>query len=194
MESVRGGGMLMSDMPQQRTQVQRLLQRLLEANGGEVSVTEIISIAGQYGPRMWELRKQGFRVTNRPGFYKLELRSDDDRLRALEFIQAAHTKRPPVAKSKTASRNITHPPKNKIFVPQIKTPIVIGAEELARVQFQIEKINSFLNALRADIYRARKENSEKERGKWNPDPISKMRQKELLDWIEQQLEDNVPKP
>lgn len=48
-----------------KTQRQAILDRLVEARGAWVALPEIVRFAAQYGARIFELRRMGFRIENR---------------------------------------------------------------------------------------------------------------------------------
>jgi hypothetical protein len=51
--------------PDRKSQRSEILRAFLNAPGREVALPELLQIAAQYSARIFELRKQGFRITNR---------------------------------------------------------------------------------------------------------------------------------
>lgn len=153
------------------TNDQKILEALANAGGQDVSVSrlrEIIS-GNNVRPYIFELRKAGFSIRT----YRPETRGtgwyrleaqEEERARVLGYIS------------------------------RIRRQQWVGKRTLASVSKSADETNPGL-ILRAEIYRRRKENHEKElkRG-WNPEPVLKLRQAELLDWIEGQLKLLFPDP
>ncbi len=55
----------MTRPPNVKTQSAEILRLLIEARGAWVPLPEIMACAAQYNARIFELRKQGFRIENR---------------------------------------------------------------------------------------------------------------------------------
>src|SRR5262249_50012617 len=60
----------MSAPPNARTQQGNILQLLKEANGGWVPLPKILACAAQYNARLFDLRRQGFKIENRTEIVK----------------------------------------------------------------------------------------------------------------------------
>jgi hypothetical protein len=60
-----GRGMSLPQTDSRSTQRARILKLLIDARGGEVSLPEILACAAQYNSRIFELRRLGFKITNR---------------------------------------------------------------------------------------------------------------------------------
>lgn len=178
-------------MAESKSHAQLILKCLLQSEGRDVPSKMLAAISHQYNARIDLLRRKGFRISHHPGNFRLEL-SDDERKRASAFISGDHSKFL-TTQAKCHRKSIHRPPKDRVLIDSIHSPVLISVDVLSKIQAQITRVNAFYNELRATIYARRKENSEKETGrKWNPEPISKLKQKEILDWIEKELEYHLP--